>query len=427
MTASRFVRRASLCLPCLATLLLHPVLRAEDSAPSRALTLDECLSRATAQNPSLRSGALREQSAAHRAKQASKRLNPKLEGEVENVAGSGDVSGFQSAETTVAIAQEIETGGKRRQRTRAAQAEAAVVRADEQVRRTAALFETRRAFLGVLAAQERIRLSEEALAVIRDTEAVARAREQAGKGTAQEAESAHAEAEQAALELLERRAEQRDAVRELALCWGETDPSFDAVSGALGAAVETPPALDALLVQAAEAPARKAAEAQAAAAQAKVQVERAARLPNVELAAGMRHFSESDDVGFVASVGVPLPLFDRNLDAVRAAQADAEAARLDAVADRLKAEGALRRLHARLAALANSCAGLRDRVVPSAERALGLARKAHEQGKTGYLEVLDARRSLMDAKLALIEAEARFQSCRIELDEQIAPAVHAAP
>lgn len=404
--------RAPLC-PCAILLCIFSLQAAEPGA-SRTVTVAECLRRVAERSPELKSGAYKTEAAERRARQAGRPVNPRLETEIENVAGSGAVEGVDAAETTVAVSQEIELGGKRRHRTAVAEAETAVTRADREVRLRTALFETRRAALAAQSAQEKTRLAEEALALIRETESVAEAREKAGKTTVLETERARAETAKAEIELEARRAEQRDAVRELALFWGETEPTFDAVEGPFDAAWARPP-LDDLLVRAASNPDLLAAEAQTRTYEARIGAERAARVPNLELSAGVRRFEEGGDFGFVAGAGIELPFYTRNMDGVRAAEADAEAARLETVAARLKNEGRVRQLYARLDTLGAKTARLKGSVMPATERTLSLVRDAHKQGKAGYLDVLEARRTQVEARMQLIETVAEYQGVSIEL------------
>ena len=405
--------RAPLC-PCAMMLCAFALQAAEPGAP-RTVTVEECLSRVAERSPELKSGTYKTEAAERRAKQAARPINPRLTTEIENVAGSGAVEGVDAAETTVAVSQEIELGDKRRHRTAVAQAETAVSRAEQEVRLRTALFEARRAALAVQSAQEKARLAEEALALIRETESVAAAREKAGKSTVLETERARAETAKAEIELEARRADQRDAVRDLALLWGETEPSFDAVSDPFNTGTTALPPLDALLMRAASNPDLLTAEAQVRTYEARIGAQRAERVPNVELSAGVRRFEEGGDFGFVAGAGVELPFFTRNMDSVRAAKADAEAARLEAVATRLKIEGHIRQLYARLDTLTAKTARLKGTVMPVTEHTLSLVRDAHKQGKAGYLDVLEARRSLVDARLQLIETVTEYQSVSIDL------------
>jgi cobalt-zinc-cadmium efflux system outer membrane protein len=135
----------------------------------------------------------------------------------------------------------------------------------------------------------------------------------------------------------------------------------------------------------------------------------------MELSAGIRHFADGDDVGFVVGVSIELPFYTRNMDGVRAAEADAEAARLDATAARIRIEGHIRQLHARLGTLAVKNDRLKTSVIPAADRTLGRVREAHKLGKAGYLDVLEARRTLVDARYQIIETTTEYQSMSIEL------------
>ena len=391
-------------------------LHAAEPVASRTVNVEECLARVAERSPELKAGTYKNEAAISRAKQAARRLNPRLETEIENIAGTGDFEGFRAAESTVAVVQEFELGDKRRHRTAAGEAEAAVIRASQTARRSELLFDARRAVLVVLSAQEKVLLAVETLALVRETEAVARAREQAGKTTVMETERARTETARAVLDVQDRQADQQDAVRDLALCWGETEPTFNAVAGSLDTPTAGLPPLDTLLLQAAENPALLAADAQTRAFEARIRTEEAARLPNLEVAAGMRHFEESGDFGLVAGISVELPLVNRNRDAVRAAGAEAEASRMEADAARLKNENLLRRLYVRLEALAAKDARLRDTVIPSSERALAFVKQAHEQGKAGYLDVLEARRTVSETRLEVINASTEYHTCRIEME-----------
>ena len=404
---------APLC-PC-AIILSALMLQAAEPGVSRSVTIAECLRRVAEQSPDLKAGRSKTEAATYRAQQAGRPINPRLESEVENIGGSGAIEGFDSAETTIAIAQEFELGGKRRQRGEVAQAETNASRAEQELRLSALLFEARRAVLAVQVAQEKVRLDEEALLLIREAEQLATAREEAGKSTVLETERARADTAKAEIELEAQKAEQRDAVRALALLWGETEPLFDTVEGVFSAGAAELPPLDTLLSRAAANPGLKAAEAQTRTYAAKIGVERAARVPNLELSAGVRHFQEGSDFGFVVGASIELPFYTRNRDGVRAAEADAEAARLETIAARLKIEGTVRQLYARLQTLAVKSARLKKTVIPAAERTLGLVNEAHKQGKAGYLDVLEARRTLMETRAQVIAIVTEYQGTSIEL------------
>ncbi|MDR2850029.1 MAG: TolC family protein [Verrucomicrobiota bacterium] len=379
------------------------------------MSVAECLQRAAERSPRLKAGAHRTEAATLRARQADRPLNPRLETEAAKVGGTGEARGLESTEFTVSVSQEFELGSKRRHRTEAAQAETAVNRVEEEANVRTVLAETRQAALAVLAAQERVCLAEETAALARETEAVAEARERAGQATVLETERARAETAKARIACEARQADQREAVRALAFCWGETEPSFDAVTGAFGSAPPPLPPVDALVVSAATQPDRRADEARVRAYAARVGVERAERVPNAGVSIGGRRFQENRDFGFVIGVGVELPFFTRNRDGVRAAEAEAEAVRLDADAARLRTESRVRQLYARLGALSAQAVRQRETVLPLVERALERIQEANRQGKAGYLDVLEARRARVDVRGEWIDTVTEYHAVFIEL------------
>jgi len=404
--------------PLTLSLFLPLLCQAADSSASRAITVKECLARAVSQRPELKAAPIKTEAMRHRAKQAGHALNPKFQTEVEDFLGEKDQRGFTGAQTTLSLVQELELGQKRKHRVAAAEAETAASKADEAVQRMEIVFETRQAACAVLVAQENVHLAEELLTITREIEATILAKEQAGKVTALETERAHTETVRAALELQERQAEQREAVHELALCWGETEPTFDRVAGSLDIPAQELRALDELLAKAANHPALQVANAELQVLEAQVKVENAARIPNLEVAAGVRRFEDSDGYALVAGISIELPFFNSNRDAVKAARSDAEVAHLKTLAARIRNEGAIRRLHARLKALVEKDTVLRTAVLPSASRALALIREAHEQGKAGYLDVLEARREVAAARIGLIETATAYHTCRMALEER---------
>src|SRR5690554_3684206 len=79
--------------------------------------------------------------------------NPEASLEVENFSGSGPMNNIKSAETTIALSQLIELGGKRMRREQLAATEKNLARWDYEVKRIDLLSQTASAFIDVLGAQ----------------------------------------------------------------------------------------------------------------------------------------------------------------------------------------------------------------------------------------------------------------------------------
>ena len=117
------------------------------------VTLDEVLSRVLAAHPRVHVSAAGVAAREGAALQAGLRPNPEVSLEVEELGAAG---GGDALETTLALAQPVELGGKREKRQRAAFLEVELARWDQAAARQDLLAESRTAFFEALAAQERL-------------------------------------------------------------------------------------------------------------------------------------------------------------------------------------------------------------------------------------------------------------------------------
>jgi len=162
-----------------------------------------------------------------------------------------------------------------------------------------------------------------------------------------------------------------------------------------------------------DAPTVRAAEAEATAAERRIDVERINGRPDVTASVGVTRFGAEDQTALTFGVSLPLPLFDRNrgnIDAARAEHRAAEArvmqARQDAGAERSAAV-------ARLASSASRVSAA-DAGVTSAEEAYRLSRIGAEAGRISQLELRTGRAALINARSAAVDA--RMARVRAEID-----------
>jgi multidrug resistance efflux pump len=102
---------------------------------------------------------------------------------VENFAGSGEFRGFDAAETTIALSQVIELGGKRLRRARVAALERDVAAWDYEATRVDVFTATTKAFVEVLSVQAKLALNEELVRLADQVLRTVGARVQAGQVT----------------------------------------------------------------------------------------------------------------------------------------------------------------------------------------------------------------------------------------------------
>lgn len=383
--------------------------------PTPELSLDEVFRRVESSQPDWLADRLEEQVAAAQVRQAGLRPNPVFAVEAENFGGKGEWRGFDGAEYTAQLEQTVETGGKRTKRRQGAMADQILVMFDLAGKQAELRAEARRRFVAMLGAQERLVLDEDSLALAEELVKVVGLRVQAGKASPMEEEKARVLLAQQQVARDHARREVKVAQVQLSSLWGSVQPDFSRASGDLAGFTALPEdaALEAGLRMNPEV-ARWGAEIQQK--EATVRQEDAARLPDVTVSGGIREAAEGQNRAFVVGLSVPLPLMDRNQGkreeaAVKLAQAQLRkrAVEVAARAELIKACDLFKAAVARIESL-------RQEVIPRSKSLFEGVQKAYVEGKYTYLDVLDARRTFLDARTQYIEALVDGQMARIEVD-----------
>ena len=99
-----------------------------------------------------------------------------------------------------------------------------------------------------------------------------------------------------------------------------------------------------------------------------------------------------------------MPLFDRNQGAIYEASKRADKAHDDYQAARLRVVSDLQAATSQLWVARTSLSSLRSTVLPAAQQAYESASKGFEAGKFGFLDVIDAQRSLLTARARYLSA-----------------------
>jgi len=140
--------------------------------------------------------------------------------------------------------------------------------------------------------------------------------------------------------------------------------------------------------------------------------------PVVELQAGLKT-AAADDVdrryGYVAGLRVSLPLFADGDPARRAQEAQAAAATARSQLEATALEARARGLRLRVAALTGLVKQLRQSGSAASDQVLATAGAAYEGGEIGLLEILDAQRSVTEDELAGIDYEHAARRAATEL------------
>lgn len=370
-------------------------------------------------NPELAAVAAEDAMAAGDETQAALRPNPELQITSENL-------GARAREETVAVAQTVELGGKRTARMSLARRQrdlAGGLLAQKRAELHAAL---RQAFFGLLAAQARVELAEEALSLTRQDADSVRRQIDAGRLPTVAATRADIELTNATLETARVRAAlARDQRRLTALLGDSARPVT--VAGSL-ARLPDLPSLPVLEDALRGAPARAAAALETARRAAQTDVEASHRYGDLTVSAGLRYLAEFREPAGVLSLSIPLPLSNRNQgNLARAQGAVAQAAALEHAME-IELARDLDDAYGRYQAAAQAATQIADTVLPAAETTLAATTRGFKLGRFGLIELIDARRVLLAARTQLIDARLEAQSAisdvtRVLGDERLADAL----
>jgi outer membrane protein, heavy metal efflux system len=145
-----------------------------------------------------------------------------------------------------------------------------------------------------------------------------------------------------------------------------------------------------------------AARSQGLAAEAGLRAESWGRIPDPSFRISAARESDAETIGL--GIAFPLPLWKRNSPSVAAARAEVSAVHHESMRERLELAEALETARARLMSDRVIAATLKTEILPKAARAAEVLERMYEIGEVGVLEVIEARRDLMETELEGLDA-----------------------
>jgi cobalt-zinc-cadmium efflux system outer membrane protein len=384
---------------------------------AETLTLEQAMARAFAANPSLRAVSHGVAIADAERSQAGALPNP----EFSYLREGSDTR-------TVQVTQAVELGGKRSARIGLADRQRQLAVDALAVQRAALRADVTAAYLEALLASQRVELAQAAVDLAAQAASAAARRVAAGKiSPIEQTRSGVAEAA-ARLELTQANATLSLARRKLAALWSDPNPSVrpsgsDPVLGfaeLIAPPESARPPLQELLARLEDGPALRHARATIAYAEAQSKLERAKRVPDLTLTLGnKREAADPSRTQTVAGIAIPLPLFDRNSGNVLATLRRADQARDQLEAERLRLREAVADAWQRAEVAHSQLAAISQAVLPPAREAYAAAVKGFELGKFSFLDVLDAQRTLFQARSQFLSAQSERYRAIADLQRHI--------
>ncbi len=359
---------------------------------------------ALANNPTLKQASAIQRRSAGQARQAGVYPNPSFGYQGEQIRGGEYRGGEQGA----FVQQTIPLGGKLRLRRDVyeQQRRSDELGATEQRYRT--FGEIGQSFYSALAAQQTVKLRQQLLSIALDAVQTARQLANVGQADAPDVLQAEVEAEQAQVDYI---AAQRSYIREfrnLAALAGTPDLQLAPLAGELDA---PPPIADDVLVQLVrDSPSVKRAQQEILRAEADLKSARREAVPDLQFRGGLQqnfepiHQASGRAVGLqgFATVGVAIPLFNRNQGNVEAAKAEVERSQAEVSRIQLSLRQSAEPLVQAILTDEQQAARYKNEMLPRAMRAYQLYLAKYQQMGAAYPQVIVSQRTLFQLQVAYI-------------------------
>lgn len=390
--------------------------------PAAPLTLESAQKMAFDANPELAAAQRELEAIAATVIQAQTRPNPELAALVEDTRSA-------TRTTTLQLNQPVELGGKRAARIDAAERGRDAARAELNAKRAEIRAAVTAAFFDTLVAQERLRLAQAGVELAQRATDAARRRVLAGKVSPIEETKARVTESGVRMELKLATSELATARKRLASIWGEPAPRFERVEGDPEALPPLPARAD-LERRMDASPNLRRARIEVTRLLALAEVERSRRIPDLTVSLGTKRNNELGLDQAVFGVSIPIPLFDRNQGNLLEALRRADKARDELSATELRLSNELTQAFERLSVARSELESLKRDILPGAQSAYDAVLKGFELGKFSFLEVLDAQRTLFQAKSQGLRALVDVHRAAAEIERilgEAAPEVAPTP
>ncbi len=403
------------CLKLGILFLCIPMITTAGTVNDNPLTMSQVIVNVLEKSPMLKASDYEARAAAARIRQSTLQTPLNLHLEMENFAGTGKYKGLDGIETTLSLAKVLESGKKPQLRGQVSRQEASLLHNELDAKRLDLLSESVRRFIHVAVDQQRLDIAIKKRTLLRRTASIVDQRIKAGRSPVAERRRLAIAKARAAIEVEHAEHELLTSQLKLAMMWGETRTGQLSVQASLFVLdeIDTFEQLELLLENNPDlvkyASAKRLAEA-------RLNLSRAKRRPDIELSGGIRHLSGSDDGAFVLSARIPLGTQTRALPSIEASELMSSREPFRYEQRRLELYASLFEVYQELKHAQTAVETLRQKIIPEAELALRDYENGYRAGRYSLLELTTAQQSLLDARLEMTDAAAKYHYGRVEIE-----------
>jgi len=336
--------------------------------------------------------------------------------ELENVAGTGQLSGTQSAELTVSLSSVLELGGKKQARVSVVDQKLALSRIKQQIASLDLLSTVTKNYIQLLIDKQRIQLAEEEVSLAQATADEVNKRVRAAIAPKADYARAVAAVEQARLNV--RRVDQRMHAHKMALAnlWGQMQPDFNQVSGSLFD-YGSSRSFESLFELVKNNPSLEFFAAETRLKESEIRLAKTQQQADIDWSVGLRRSADMDESALVAGFAMPLFAEKRAESAVKSALAARNEITYHQQDFLLRIHSQLYQAYTAREQAINAAKTLQQSIIPQLTDALTQTKTAYQRGLYSYLDFLTARQELLNAKRALIETSADALLLTAEIEQ----------
>ncbi len=379
------------------------------------IRLSDAIDKALQASPRLQSAQAGLGAAKGTEQQAGYLPNPEISVEAENIAGQNQYEGFDSAEVTYGVSQQIEIGGKRSARKNIASKSSTLAGLELESARLNLIRDTMINYADAVAAQEQVKLAREQKKQAAEVLENVTQRVNAAADPLYQKSKADVAYSTSLIALDKAEREYNVAKSKLSALWGEENTSFS-LNSADFFEISVPDEFESINESLKNNPDYLRGDAEFDRSKAALSLERANAIPDPKVNVGVRDFREGGKQAFVVGVSLPIPVLNRNQGNIAKVQHEIARTSANRQAERIDLTTSLNSNWQELQNAYKQAKSLKSSIIPSAEKAFSLARQGYKAGKFPYLEVLDAQRTLAETREQYITTLRQYHSNKAEVE-----------
>jgi cobalt-zinc-cadmium efflux system outer membrane protein len=213
----------------------------------------------------------------------------------------------------------------------------------------------------------------------------------------------------------------------LAGSWGNAKPLFKSVEGDLEA-LSPIPTLDRLTAHLSKNPELARWTTEISQRRAQIALEESKAVPNITVSGGyLTSGTVSNSPAFVAGLSIPLPIFDKNQGNIQEARHRLSKGEEEKKAAETRVNNLLSQAYRAVSTAYAESATLKSKILPRTQSTFDAINEGYRLGKFSLMDVLDAQRTIFDAKTRYLQAMTAYHKAVAEIEQIIGERLDSVP